>query len=115
LGRSARSVVREIDQELGRLDKRERALAAERERLLSARAALTGRSGAGPARGRRITQDDVAAHLAQHPGSWPADIAAALDVPVTNVSTHLYRGKRDRFERREDGWHLVSPGTGDAG
>ena len=107
-GRSARSVVRGIDQELRSLQRREKALAAERERLLSARAALTGRAGAGPSRGRRITQDDVAAYLSEHPGSWPAQIADALDVPVTNVSTHLYRGKRDRFERRADGWHLHS-------
>jgi hypothetical protein len=108
LSGSARGVVREIDEELSRLEKRERALATERERLLSARAALTGRAGAGPARGRRISQDDVAHYLTEHPGSWPADIAQALDVPVTNVSTHLYRGKRTRFERREDGWRVSS-------
>jgi len=105
---SARGVVREIDQQLSRLAKRESELERERERLLSARAALTGRAGAGPSRGRRITQDDVAAYLAEHPGSWPAQIAQALDVPVTNVSTHLYRGKQGRFERRADGWHLHS-------
>jgi hypothetical protein len=107
-GRSARSVVREIDQELRSLQRREKALAHERERLLSARAALTGRAGAGPSRGRRISQDDVAAYLSEHPGSWPAQIADALDVPVTNVSTHLYRGKRGRFERRQDGWYVHS-------
>jgi hypothetical protein len=107
-GRSARSVVRGIDQELRSLQRREKALAAERERLLSARAALTGRAGAGPSRGRRISQDDVAAYLSEHPGSWPAQIADALDVPVTNVSTHLYRGKRDRFERGADGWYVHS-------
>src|SRR5438105_1639015 len=103
VGRAARSVVREIDQELRSVERREKALAAERERLLSARAALTGKAGAGPSRGKRISQDDVAAYLSEHPGSWPAQIAGALDVPVTNVSTHLYRGKRDRFERRADG------------
>jgi hypothetical protein len=113
-GRSARSVVRGIDQELRSLERREKALAAERERLLSARAALTGRAGAGPSRGRRISQDDVAAYLSEHPGSWPAHIADALAVPVTNVSTHLYRGKRDRFERRADGWHVHSRGGKDA-
>jgi hypothetical protein len=114
LGRSARSVVRGIDEEIKSLERREKALAAERQRLLSARAALTGRAGAGPSRGRRITQDDVAAYLSEHPGSWPAQIADALDVPVTNVSTHLYRGKRDRFERRADGWHVHSRGGSDA-
>jgi hypothetical protein len=114
VGGSARGVVREMDQELRSLQRREQALAAERERLLSARAALTGRAGAGPSRGRRVSQDDVAAYLSEHPGSWPAEIAGALDVPVTNVSTHLYRGKRDRFERRADGWHVHSRGGKDA-
>jgi hypothetical protein len=113
LGPSARGVVREIDQELRNLEKREQALASERERLLSARAALTGRAGAGPARGRRISQDDVADYLSEHPGSWPVQIAEALDVPVTNVSTHLYRAKSTRFERRSDGWHLRSDGVSD--
>jgi hypothetical protein len=107
-GPAARGVVREIDQELKRLNKREEALAAERERLLTARAALTGKASVGPARGRRISQDDIATFLDEHPGSWPAQIAQALEVPVTNVSAHLYRGKGERFERLKDGWHLDS-------
>lgn len=111
---AARGVVREIDQELKRLNKREEALAAERERLLTARAALTGRASVGPARGRRISQDDIAAFLAEHPASWPAQIAAALEVPVTNVSAHLYRGKGERFERLKDGWHIHSRGEAHA-
>jgi len=111
---AARGVVREIDQELKRLNKREEALAAERERLLNARAALTGRASVGPARGRRISQDDIAAYLSEHPGSWPAQIAEALEVPVTNVSAHLYRGKGERFERLKDGWHIHSRGESHA-
>jgi hypothetical protein len=110
----ARGVVREIDQELKRLQKREQELSVERARLLSARAALTGRASVGPAGGRRISQDDIAAYLEQNPGSWPAQIAEALEVPVTNVSAHLYRGKGERFERRKDGWHLHSPKGSDA-
>src|SRR5271154_802417 len=113
-GPAARGVVREIDQELKRLNKRVEALAAERERLLTARAALTGRASVGPARGRRISQDDIAAFLTEHPGSWPAQIAEALEVPVTNVSAHLYRGKGERFERLKDGWHLDSNEGADA-
>jgi hypothetical protein len=105
----ARGVVREIDQELRRLGKREQELSVERARLLAAGAALTGRASVGPARGRRISQDDIAAFLAENPGSWPAQIAQALEVPLTNVSAHLYRGKGERFERQKDGWHLHSP------
>jgi hypothetical protein len=108
--------VREIDQQLDRIDKGlsgYEPLLLERERLLAARAALTGEKPS--SRGNaRISQDDVAAFLAEHPDSWPADIAAALDVPVTNVSAHLYRGKRTRFERGENGWRLRLGGGADA-
>ena len=118
LGRGARGVVREIDQELERISKGlsgyERLL-AERERLLAARAALTGEGGGtGAARGR-TSQDDIAAYLAEHPDSWPAEIAQALGVPVTNVSAHLYRGKSTRFRRGENGWSVHSGETADAG
>jgi hypothetical protein len=107
-GVGARGVVREIDEQLSRLDREQKALAAERGRLLAAKAALTGRASVGPARGKRISQDDIAAHLNEHPGSSPSQIAAALGVPVTNVSTHLYRAKGERFERKPNGWHLLS-------
>jgi hypothetical protein len=109
-GVAARGVAREIDQQLNRLSREEKALGRERDRLLAARAALTGRAGAGPARGKRISQDDIASFLAKHPGSLPAQIAQALDVPVTNVSTHLYRARDKRFERGKDGWYLISGG-----
>jgi hypothetical protein len=107
----ALGVVREIDQQLERLNREEKALGRERQRLLEARAALAGKAASGPARGKRITQDDIAAFLAEHPGSLPAQVADALGVPVTNVSQHLYRAKDTRFHRRPDGWHLASDTT----
>jgi hypothetical protein len=112
-GVAARGVLREIDQQLNRLQREEQALGRERERLLAARAALTGKAGAGPARGKRISRDDIVSFLAEHPGSLPAQIAEAFGVPVTNISTHLYRAKDERFVRREDGWHLISDGVGE--
>ena len=112
-GAGARGVVREIDGQLTRLDREEKTLAAERGRLLAAKAALTGRASVGPARGKRISQDDIAGYLRDHPGSLPAQIAEALGVPVTNVSAHLYRAKDTRFQRKGDGWHLLSRAGGD--
>jgi hypothetical protein len=112
-GVGARGVVREIDEQLTRLDREEKTLAAERGRLLAAKAALTGRASVGPARGKRISQDDIATYLRGHPGSLPAQLAEALGVPVTNVSAHLYRAKDTRFQRRGDGWHLLSRAGGD--
>jgi hypothetical protein len=106
--RGVRGVISGIDEQLDRVAREQKALAVERERLLAARAALTGRAGAGPARGRRISQDDVAAYLAEHPGSTASQTAEALGVPATNVSTHLYRAKDVRFQRKSDGWYVVS-------
>jgi DNA-binding MarR family transcriptional regulator len=111
-GVAARGVLREIDQQLNRLDKEEKALSDERQQLLAARAALAGKAAAGPARGKRISQDDIAAYLTENPGSLPAQVAEALGVPVTNVSTHLYRLKDKRFARRADGWHVLSGAVG---
>jgi DNA-directed RNA polymerase specialized sigma24 family protein len=104
IGRAARGVLAEIDERLKTLDEElasHEGLVAERERLRAARATLLGESPAG-----QITQDDVAAYLAEHPGSKPAEIARALGVPSGRVSAHLYRAKTTRFLSRADGWHL---------
>ena len=109
--RGVRGVMREIDQELERINHGLSGydqLLRERERLLAARAALTGtKPTKGTGRGR-TSQDDIATFLTENPGSWPAQIAEALGAPVTNVSAHLYRGKDTRFERRADGWYVSS-------
>jgi hypothetical protein len=111
LGQGSRGVMREIDRELERVNKGlsgYEALVREREQLLAARAALSGVGSARPGARARISQDDVAGYLAEHPDSSPAQIAAALGVPVTNVSAHLYRGKHTRFERGPAGWRVRS-------
>jgi len=109
---SSRGVLREIDERLAVLDGELAALqqlAEERARLVAARTALTGKpeqtvqSDAVP---RRLTRDEIADYLRAHPGSKAGAIARAFEVPLTNVSQHLYRGKRGLFEARGDGWHL---------
>jgi hypothetical protein len=115
---SSRSVLREIDERLAVLDGELAALqelAEERARLVAARAALTGnpvpvQARAVPAQpdavARRLTRDEIADYLREHPGSRAGAIARAFEVPLTNVSQHLYRGKRGVFEARGDGWYL---------
>jgi hypothetical protein len=113
--RGALGVVREIDAQLKSIDQGlsgYEPLVRERERLLAARAALTGERPPSGAKAR-TSQEEVAAYLAEHPDSRPAEIAAALGVPVTNVSAHLYRGKTTRFERSERGWRLRLQGGSD--
>jgi DNA-directed RNA polymerase specialized sigma24 family protein len=110
-------VISQIDRELARVQKGlsgYEPLLRERERLLMARAALTGEPLRGSGRAR-TSQDEVAAYLSKHPGSSPAEIAAALGVPATNVSAHLYRGKHTRFERGGEGWRVRLGGGSDAG
>jgi uncharacterized small protein (DUF1192 family) len=105
LGVASRGVVAEIDERLAVLDgelARYEQLVADRERLVAARAALLGEDG--PV--AQITWEDVAAYLAEHPGSRAGEVAVALGVPLARVSSHLYRGKRTRFVSRRDGWHV---------
>ena len=108
-GRGSRAVLVQLDTRLAELDhelEKAKELMAERRRLLAARAALTGeRLVSSGSLVRRVTQDDVAAYLAKHPGTRAAAIARDLGVALTNISQHLHRGKETRFERREDGWH----------
>lgn len=104
IGRASRSVVAEIDERLEKLDEQLAAheeLLAERERLRAARATLLGEGPSG-----QISQDDIAAYLAEHPGSRPREIADALGVSSGRVSAHLFRAKHTRFVSRGDGWHL---------
>jgi hypothetical protein len=104
-----RAVVAEIDTRLAQLDRELdsiRELMAERRRLVQARRAITGE---GPVSGglvRRVTRDEVISHLREHPGARAGAIAKELEVPLTNISQHLHRGKDTVFERRADGWHL---------
>ncbi len=105
LGVASRGVVAEIDRKIAVLDgelARYQNLLDERERLQAARAALLGE----PHTPGQITQNDVAAYLAEHPGSRAGEIAKALGVPLARVSSHLYRGKHTRFVNRPDGWHI---------
>src|ERR1035441_1513232 len=112
---SSRGVLREIDERLAVRDGELAALqqlAEERARLVAARAALTGnpeqtvQTVQPDAVPRRLTRDEIADYLRAHPGSKAGAIARAFEVPLTNVSQHLYRGKRGLFEARGDGWHL---------
>jgi len=112
LGGASRGVIAEIDERLKSLDEQlasHEELLAERNRLRAARSTLLGESPTG-----QISQDQVAAYLAEHPGSKAGEIADALGVTSGRVSAHLYRAKTTRFvSRKDDGWHLREPGTKD--
>jgi hypothetical protein len=104
-----RAAISGIDRELEKVSEElagYEELLERRRRLLAARSALTGTGAHSGSERRRFSQDEIAAYLADHPESWPAEIAAALGAPVTNVSAHLSRGRDTRFARGERGWRL---------
>ena len=104
VGRASRGVIAEIDERLKSLEAQlasHEQLLAERNRLRAARSTLLGETHTG-----QITQDDIAAYLAGHPGARPGQIADALGVTAGRVSAHLYRAKTTRFMSRSDGWYL---------
>jgi hypothetical protein len=107
--RGSRAVVAQLDARLSELDHELSGMSelmAERRRLLAARTAITGeRLSVSGSYVRRVTQDQIAAYLAEHPGTRASVIARDLGVPLTNISQHLHRGRNTRFERREDGWY----------
>ena len=78
-------------------------LVEKQQRLSSALAALDGAKSIK----KRVKWEQVAEYVAEHPGSMPAEIAAALEVPTTNVQSHLLRNERTVFEKRKDGWHTL--------
>jgi hypothetical protein len=78
-------------------------LVEKQERLASALAALDG----GKSLKKRVKWEQVAEYVAEHPGSMPAEIAAALEVPTTNAQSHLLRNENTVFEKRKDGWHVI--------
>ena len=82
-------MVREIDRELERLEKLEKAVTSEREVLLSARAALTSNGAAGAALRARVSHEELGAYLAEHPGRSAAQIADDLQAAVKSVSSML--------------------------
>ena len=100
----SRGVLGEIDRRLAEVEQQlesHKTLLAERERLVRARAAMTGESAV-----KQVSQEEVAQFLAEHPGARAGEIAEGLGVSSGRVSAHLFRGKHDRFVNRGGGWYL---------
>jgi hypothetical protein len=91
----------------GQLDRDIKRLETELSRVRAARAALDGETVVAPAKPRRISQDDVAADLAAHPGSRYAEVATRLQASAVNVAAHLSRGQKSgRFLNVSGKWQL---------
>jgi hypothetical protein len=104
----ARSVVREIDRELQRLNQQERALASQRKLLLSARSALTENGRPQRDLRRSITHREITTYVSEYPGCTATQIAKALQADATVVSNRLHRGKHTRYMCSDDRWYVRS-------
>ena len=96
--RPSRGLKAQIDREIKALDR-------ERARLVSARAELD------RDKPLRISQDDVAAYLAEHPGCTYIEIANGLGTLPRNIAAHLNRGRSaGRFQTDGGKWSLTGQG-----
>ncbi|MGH2833124.1 MAG: hypothetical protein ACRDK2_10155 [Solirubrobacteraceae bacterium] len=95
-----------LEQELAQVreDKKTYPELADREKRLSvAIAALDGTK----AIKKRVRWEQIAEYVAEHPGSKPGDIGAALEVPLGNIYAHLNRNEGTIFERAGEGWDVI--------
>ena len=107
--------IAEIDAGLEEIEKRltrYQKLIDTKTKLLSARRALlgTGSRTTGNA-GTRLTGDDLQARLKEKPGSTASQLAEFFGVPLTTVSSHIYRNK-DRYIKKGDGYWARDPEAG---
>ncbi|MGA8745098.1 MAG: hypothetical protein WB507_04455 [Solirubrobacterales bacterium] len=92
--RPSRGLIAQIDTEIEELDR-------ERGRLIAARAALA------RDRAPRISQEEVADYLAEHPASTYIEIADGLSSLPRNIAAHLNRGRvAGRFQSEGGRWSL---------
>ncbi len=92
--RPSRGIRAQIDREIAELDR-------ERARLVAARTALD------KDKPPRISQEEVAVYLAEHPASTYIEIADGLGTLPRNVAAHLNRGRvAGRFRTDAGKWSL---------
>ena len=93
--RPSRRAIAQLDRDIAELD-------SERARLVAARAALE------RDKPKRLSQDDIAAYLEEHPGATYTEIAEGLKALPRNIAAHLNRGKTaGRFQSDRGKWTVL--------
>lgn len=82
------------------------------DRIRAARRALLGGSRTTGEGGTKLRMEDVTQFLKENPGSSPAVIAEKFGVSQNTVSSHLYRGKNQRYLTKDGMWYLRDPKNG---
>lgn len=107
--------VAQIDDDIKDLEKLLRPyekIKEEIDKLRSARRALLGGSRMTGAGSSKTRQEDVVEFLETHPGSSATEIADALGTNQSAISSHLYRGRDDRFITKDKKWWVRDPKNG---
>jgi DNA-binding transcriptional ArsR family regulator len=108
-------LVEEIDAKIEMIDRKlapYQRWISKRNELMAARRALLGGSRATGGGGTRLQQEDIVGFLRENPGSTPSQLAERFGVPAPTVSSHLYRGKDERFLTKDGMWYLREPKKG---
>jgi phosphomevalonate kinase len=87
-------------------------LKEEREKLRAARRALMGGNRLTGAGGNRIRQEDILEFLRKQPGSKVSEIAEGVGGTISQISSHLTRGKDERFLNHDQRWWVRDPKNG---
>jgi len=104
-----------IDEQLERVQRMLRPyeqLKDRENRLRAARRALLGGSKSTGEGSGKLRQEDIVEYLKNHPGQTPGQLAEHFGVTQTTVSSHLYRGKGERFLAKEGRYYLRDPKAG---
>lgn len=109
-------ILEEIDSEIENINKKLRpydALIEKRNELTAARRALLGGSKlTGGSGGTQVRQEDIVRFLNENPGSSPSEIATHFNVNAPLISSHLSRGKNERFLTVDKKWWVRDPKNG---
>jgi Fic family protein len=62
--------------------------------------------------GMRMRQEDIVAFLEDNPGSTGKEIADNFGAPYSTISSHLYRGRNERFLEKDKRWFNRDPEAG---
>lgn len=89
-------------------------LKAERDKLVRARSALMGGNKLTGGGTTQVQQSDIVRVLEEQAGDGltPSEIAEKLSVAQPTISSHLYRGRDERFIKKNNKWYLREPEDG---
>lgn len=102
--------IESLDEKLRRYD----TIKEKRDRLMAARRALLGGTRTTGAGTTKVRQEDIVDYMKEkdNKGVTPSQLAERFGVTQPTISSHLYRGKDERFLSKNGLWYLRDPKSG---